>query len=204
VSSGFNTDVPVGQQVFHVQTEDRGPAFFLIDTAVYQNGMVLHRHSSGYEQFAQSAEFSPETLRRRVEKQHRTVIDDLRSGALDPAIAKAIENAKQASGIQVHLLNPKSWLSGGKVSLDLEILRRADRRPEEGVRVVASIEGADQDSPHKGTSDVQGRARIEFPLPTLGKRDLTLVIQAQTDLGKDEIRFAMRLRPKAPAAGGAS
>jgi hypothetical protein len=199
VSSGFNTDVQVGHQVFHVQTEDRGPAFFLIDTAVYQKGMVLHRHSSDYEQFAQSAEFSPEALHHRVEQQHRAVIGDLRSGALDKEIGEGIETAKRASGIQVRLLNPKSWLSGGKVSLDLEILRRADRRPEKGAHVAAAIEGAEQDAIHKGMSDGQGRSHIEFPLPVLGKGDLTLVIQALTDSGKDEIRFAMRARPKAPA-----
>jgi hypothetical protein len=203
VSSGFNTDVEVGQQVFHVQTEDRGAAFLRIDTAVYQDGMVLHRHSSDYEQFAQSAEFSPETLRERVETQHRAVIQDIRSGALDSRITEAIENAKQASGIQVHLVNPKSWLSAGKVSLALEIFRRADRRPAKGVRVVAAIEGAERDSLHEATSDGQGQARIEFPMPALGKGDPALVIQAQTDSSKDEIRFAMRARPKAPVAGPA-
>jgi hypothetical protein len=201
MSSGFNTDVQVGQQVFHVQTEDRGPAFSLIDTSVYQKGMVLHRHSSDYQQFAQSPEFSSEALRHRVEEQHRAVIGDLRSGALDEEIAEAVENAKRASGIQVRLLNPKSWLSGGKVSLDLEILRRADRRPEEGAHVVAAIEGAEQDAIHEGTSDGQGRTRVEFPLPVLGTGDLTLVIRTQTDSAKDEIRFAMRARPKVPAAG---
>jgi len=34
MSSGFNTDIKVGEQVFHVQTEDRGPAHPIIDTAV--------------------------------------------------------------------------------------------------------------------------------------------------------------------------
>ena len=32
MSSGFNTDIKVGEQVFHVQTEDRGPAHPVIDT----------------------------------------------------------------------------------------------------------------------------------------------------------------------------
>ena len=48
MSSGFNTDVRVGDQVFHVQTEDRGPSHPVIDTTVYQNGRVLHRRSSNY------------------------------------------------------------------------------------------------------------------------------------------------------------
>jgi hypothetical protein len=204
MSSGFNTDVQVGQQIFHVQTEDRGPAFFLIDTVVYQNGMVLHRYSGDYGAFAKSSELSPELLRERVEEQHRAIIDDLRSGALDSKITEAMENAKQAAGIQLNLLNPKSWLSGGNVALDLEILRRLDKRPEAGARVTVAIEGASNAAGHKGNTDERGRARIEFPLPALGKGDLTLVIQAQNDFGKDELRFAVRARPKVPTPSSAS
>ena len=50
--SGFNTDVLVGERAFHVQTEDRGPDPYMIDTAVYHNGRVLYRHSRSYEHFA--------------------------------------------------------------------------------------------------------------------------------------------------------
>ena len=65
VSSGFNSDVRVGEQVFHVQTEDRGPAHPVFDTMVYQNGMVLYRRASNYESFAASADFTPEELRQQ-------------------------------------------------------------------------------------------------------------------------------------------
>jgi hypothetical protein len=201
MGSGFNTDVQVGEQIFHVQTEDRGPSPAVIDTALYQNGRVLYRRSSDYEHFAKSSEFNAEDLSERVEEQHRCVIEDLRCGDLDAEIAATTEKAARAGGIEVQLLNPKSWLTGGKISLDLEILRRADLRPEEGAQVEASIEGAAQEVAHAGTSDGQGRARIEFPLPVLGKGDLTLVIQARAGSGKDEIRFAMRSKPKAPPPG---
>jgi hypothetical protein len=196
MSSGFNTDVRIGEQVFHVQTEDRGPAYPAIDTAVYQNGRVLHRRSSNYEQFVASEGFSADELRRRVESQHRAVIDALRSGALDAEIAAAVQQAEQAPGIQVQLLNPGSWLSGGHVSLDVEILRRADGQPEAGAEVEAVIEGALEDARHAGTCDEAGRLKLQFPLPPLGKGDLALVIQARKEAAKDEIRFTMRSRSK--------
>ncbi len=201
MSAGFNTDVQVGEHTFHVQTEDRGPNPCVIDTAVYQRGRVLFRRSTNYEHFANSSEFDAEDLRERVEEQHRCVIEDLRCGELDAEIATAAEKSARAAGIEVQLLNPKSWLTGGNISLDLEIVRRVDRQPEAGARVEASIEGARQDEAHTGTSDGRGRAKIEFPLPTLGKGDLTLVIQASAVSGKDEIRFSMRSKPKAPPAG---
>lgn len=196
MSSGFNTDVRVGDQVFHVQTEDRGPNHPVIDTSVYQNGRVLHRRSSNYEQFAATPEFSAEALRRQVEEQHRVVIGELREGALAAEISAAAGRAKQAGGIQVQLLNLGSWLSAGNVLLDVEILGRADRQPQAGAHVEASIEGALRDGRHAGTSDGQGRVRIQFPLPPLGKGDLSLVIHARSDAGQDEIRFTMRSRPK--------
>lgn len=83
MSSGFNTDVRVGERIYHVQTEDRGPNRPVIDTMVYQNGRVVHRRNCSYKHFAESVEFTPEGLRERVEEQHRCVIEDLRSGALN-------------------------------------------------------------------------------------------------------------------------
>src|SRR5271170_3549226 len=194
MSSGFNTDVRVGDQGFHVQTEDRGPSHPSIDTTVYQSGRVLHRRSSSYEHFANSAEFSADGLRERVEEQHREVIEDLRNGSLATELAAATEKGNRASGIQVQLLNPQSWLSAGNVKLDVEIVRRSDRQPQVGAAVEAAIEGASVDSRHTALSDDQGRVRIEFPLPPLGKGDLALVILATADAAKDEIRFTMRSR----------
>jgi hypothetical protein len=206
MSSGFNTDVKVGEHVFHVQTEDRGPNHPIIDTVVYQQGRILHRRASNYEQGADAVPYSAEELRRRVEEQHRAVIEAIRSGALDAEIASAgpatqASQATQPGGIQVQLLNPGSWLSAGKVSLELEVSRKADRQPQAGAAVKAVIEGALADGTHSGTSDEQGRVHILFPLPPLGKGDLALVIQAQADASKDEIRFAMRTRAKNPTAG---
>jgi len=132
MSSGFNTDIKVGEQVFHVQTEDRGPSHPAIDTLVYQSGRILHRKSSNYEDFAGSPSFTPELLHQRVQDQHRAVIEALRSGALDAEIVAATEASNPAArpaGIQIQLLNPGSWLSAGKVSLELEVSRRTDRRP---------------------------------------------------------------------------
>jgi hypothetical protein len=196
MSSGFNTDVRVDNNVYHVQTEDRGPSHPVIDTAVYQHGRVVYRRSFNYREFADSSEFNLEALRERVENQHRIVIDDLRGGIIAEELAAAAEQAAQAGGIQVQLLNPQSWLSAGNVSLQLEIARKVDKRPEAGAEIEALIEGASDGSRHLATSDDQGRARIEFPLPPLGTGDLALVIQARKESAKDELRFTMRSREK--------
>jgi hypothetical protein len=200
MSSGFNTDVRLGEQVFHIQTEDYGPGRSMIDTAVYQSGRVLYRRLSDYGDFALSSAFSESSLREKVERQHRAVIEDLRSGRLEADISAALKEANRAGVIQVELLNPRSWLSSRNVSLDIQIIRRSDRQPLAGAQVEASIEGSVDRARHTGTSDEGGRVRIEFPLPPLGGEP-ALVIRARSDSGEEEIRFAMRPRPKTPPAG---
>jgi hypothetical protein len=164
----------------------------VIDTAVYQQGRVLHRRSSNYDEFAASEEFTAEGLRQRVEQQHRAIIEELRSGALTAAPTTPLE--PPASGIQIQLLNAQAWLSAGNVSLELEIRGRGDQQPQTGVRVEARIDGALLNARHEGMTDDRGRVRIQFPVPPLGKGDLALVIQASGQGGRDELRFAMRSR----------
>lgn len=196
MSSGFNTDVTLDERVFHVQTEDRGPQHPRIDTVVYRNGHILHRHSSDYAEFAQAADFSEGALKQRVEGQHREVIEALRAGSLDAEIAAAEEQAIRAAGIQVQLLNPTAWLASGKVSLDIRITRKADNGPVCAAEVRAWIAGALTETVHRAVTDDSGQSKIEFDLPPLGKGDLALVIEAQSDSVKDEVRFAMRSRAK--------
>ncbi len=196
MSSGFNTDVRVGERVFHVQTEDRGPNRPVIDTTVYQNGRVLHRRTSDYKHFADSAEFNAEGLRERVEEQHRCVIEDLRSGTLSTDTAPAAEEIRKPEGIRVQLLNPDSWLTARTISLNLEILRQPGFKPESAGRVEAFIEGSLDEKHHAATTDDQGHVQIRFPMPQLGKGGLALVIRAEAKAGKDEIRFVMRSGPK--------
>jgi hypothetical protein len=203
MSSGFNTDVRVGDHVLHVQTEDRGPSHPIIDTTIYLQGRVVHRRSTSYEHLTAAVEFTDDALQKRVAEQHRDVMEELRAGALSTEIALATASVPPAGAIQARLLNPKSWLSAGQVSLDVEILRRSDQQPQPGVQVEASIEGSLQDGVRAATSDQLGRVRIEFPLPPLGKGDLALVIRAKTDAGKDEIRFSMRSRHTTPPADAA-
>jgi hypothetical protein len=138
-----------------------------------------------------------------VAEQHKAVIEAIRAGELDAEIAAAEAEANaaaaaavKAAGIQVQLLNPGSWLSAGCVALDVEVSRRADKQPQSGAQVEATIEGSLGGEKHGGVCDSQGRVKIKFPLPPLGKDDLALVIHAKADAAKDEIRFAMRTRAK--------
>ncbi len=79
---GFNTEVRIGSNVFHVQTEDLGAQKHLIETTVYMGGRLVHRRKVSYEELLESPNFSETDVRARLEEQHRDVIEELRSGAL--------------------------------------------------------------------------------------------------------------------------
>jgi len=79
---GHNSNLKIGGLTLHVQTEDRGAANGLIDTAVYYRGRVLHRRTSNYFDLLPLDDDREQALKLRLDEQHRTVIEEIRSGAL--------------------------------------------------------------------------------------------------------------------------
>src|SRR3981081_2621451 len=79
---GHNTNVKVGEITYHVQTEDRGVTNALIDTTVYFHGRVLHRRTNNYFDLLPLNAKNEQSLKHRLDEQHRAVVEELRTGAL--------------------------------------------------------------------------------------------------------------------------
>src|SRR6202040_1725833 len=79
---GHNSNVKVGDTVYHVQTEDRGASHAVIDTMVYHSGRVLHRRANSYADLLPLDAAREVSLKERVSAQHNAVMEELRSGAL--------------------------------------------------------------------------------------------------------------------------
>src|ERR1700752_2545752 len=97
---GFNTNVRVGDAVYHVQTEDRGPSHPFLDTVVYLSGRVVHKRSTNYQNFARERAEKSLTLwlRDRLSQQHREVIAELEAGTIPaPGKEKIVRQAASAS-----------------------------------------------------------------------------------------------------------
>jgi hypothetical protein len=200
VNFGFSSDVRLGSRVCHVQTEEHGPARPMIDTVIYLGGRVLHRHCSSYEDVIGRPGFTEEVLRRRIEDQHRAVIEQLRAGSI--AVDLGEETAASASapaGLQVQLLNPGSWLAGGTAALEIEVSARADRGPLDGARLEVILDSTGGPIRFTGKTDERGLARISFPLPNLGPGGAELIIRAAAQDGEDEVRYALRPKAKSGA-----
>lgn len=200
---GFNTDIQVGDLVLHVQTEDRGKRNPVLDTTVYVGGRVLHRRKRNYAEHLNDPGFNDEVLGKWLEEQHRCVIEELRSGVLvvsipAPTPAPAPAHASAPRGIQVQLTNPASWLKAGSATLIIEVRSRLLRQPVENAQIEVTFEGAQHPVMFMATTDQQGRAELNFPMPHLSSGGADLVIRASSPAGEDEIRYLLRAKNRPP------
>ena len=200
-----------------MQTEDRGKRNPVIDTTVYAGGRVLHRRIRKYAEHLNDPSFNDDVLSQWLEEQHRTVIEELRSGVLvvplpfpqassadgvssAPAVAgRSGAATPAASGIQVQLTNPASWLKAGSASLIIEVRTRVPGTPVENAEVEVAFEGAQQSLIFPAVTNSQGRAELSFPMPHLVSGGADLVIRAKCADGEDEIRYSLRAKTKPPA-----
>jgi hypothetical protein len=213
---GHNTNVTVSGVVIHVQTEDRGTNSAVLDTTVYYRGRVLHRRTSKYTDLLPLDSDRERALKIRLDDQHATVVEELRSGklavqvALPPPVAPA-PVAIPAAGpagvvarektLMVDLLNPRTWLTGKQATLYLVVRDKSANAVISGARVTARIDGAAEKTEVSTTTGADGHAQLQFEMPRLGAEDAALVIEAANTDALGQLKFQLRAKPKVPAAG---
>src|SRR5258708_12515432 len=166
---GHNSNIKLGANTLHVQTEDRGGTNCMIDTTVYYLGRVLHRRTNNYHDLLPLTEDNQQALKRRVDEQHRTVLDAIRSGELQLAIPQptsASANAApghsnqagansekppvavvQPGKLILELLNARSWLAGTQATLHLAVKEESGAN-RSAASLSADIEGSGVPPPH--------------------------------------------------------
>jgi len=198
---GFNSNVRVGNAVYHVQTEDRGPAHPFLDTVVYVSGRVVHKRSTSYEDLTGAAEGEAlaSQLHERLSQQHREVMAQLEAGTLQlneagKSPGKVVVAASN-DDLEVRLLNPKSWLEAGNATLEIELRNKVSETAIGGADVEAFLEaGKKRSAPIRTRADAKGHATLSFPLPPAVAEGGALVIRATDGEHYAELRF--RLKPK--------
>jgi hypothetical protein len=213
---GHNSNVKVGETLYHVQTEDRGTSHAVIDTMVYQGGRVLHRRANSYADLLPLDPAREEALKLRVSTQHQTVLNELRTGALKlaqpvapPVAAKApTGSAAQAlpfvgppDSLVLRLLNAKDWLTGRRATLQVLVFEKPEGAVVSGARVTARIDGAAEPTQYSSATGLDGKAQVAFDMPRLGGGDCALVIEATNGKAQARLQFQLRAKPKVPAGG---
>ncbi len=218
---GHNSNVKVGETVYHVQTEDRGTSHAIIDTMVYQSGRVLHRRSKSYGDLLPINAEREEALKQRVSAQHHAVLEELRSGALKlpqhvapVAAAKPSAHGHQSDGkpadtpllaaaashsLALRLLNASTWLAGKRATLQICVFQKSDGIRIAGAQVTARIEGAAEPAQFSTATGLDGSAQLAFDMPRLAGPECALVIEAAHGKDRASLRFQLRAKPKVPA-----
>ncbi len=90
--TGYNTDIRHGDRVFHVQTEDKGESNPCIESLVYVGGQILARKRAGYRRLLEGGE-GKQAILDLMEKQHRLMIAEIRTGKLDDQVRALVGEA---------------------------------------------------------------------------------------------------------------
>lgn len=205
---GHNSNVTVAGDTYHVQTEERGIAHALIDTTVYLRGRVMYRRTNSFSDLLPLNSEREQALKLRVDTQHRSVVDEIRSGKLrlgDGNDAKAsaprpVAGAWAAAALDLHmeLLNAKTWLSGKHASLQIAVNDHASK-PVERATVMARVEGAAEPAAFSAETNLLGRTKLEFDMPPLVGPEVALVIEASKGKARGHLRFQLRAKPRVPS-----
>jgi hypothetical protein len=214
---GHNSNLKLGNITFHVQTEDRGQTHALLDTTVYYRGRVLHRRTNNYFDLLPLNEDREQALKLRLEEQHRMVMNEIRSGTLElpipaepqppPAMPPAAPTATlppleppwpQTPTLQLTLVNAKTWLSGKRAHLEI-VLRDSKGQLMPDAKLKVELEGAEQANIYYGRTGAQGETKIEFDLPRITGLEPALMIEAEKNGARGQLRFALRVKPRVPS-----
>jgi hypothetical protein len=200
---GHNSNVAIGTDIVHVQTEDRGANHAFIDTTVHWKGRVLHRRTNNYLDLLPLDPERQAAVKARLDEQHRVVIDEIRSGALKltfPAAPQAQDAAKTLTlvtpALKLELRNAKTWLSGKEAILHLAV-RDVTGNPAAGAEAKARVEGAQNPAEFATQTGNDGSATLRFEMPKLSGVDAALVIEATHGAAKGQLRFQLRAKSRA-------
>ena len=215
---GHNTNVKAGETTYHVQTEDRGVAHALIDTTVYFRGRVLHRRTNNYFDLLPLNADREQALKLRVDEQHRTIVEQIQSGALSvalppeekpaatpakiPAAAAPAASAPASApptGLKLELINPRTWLTGKRAVLQIVVRDQAGNAAD-GAIVTAKVDGAAAPAEFSTVTGGFGNAQFEFEMPPLAQSDAALVVEAFKGSARGHLRFQLKMKPRVPSA----
>lgn len=103
---GFNSNVRYRGNVFHIQTEDSGRERPRITTLLFADGgHIIASQRSEYQHLLDQQDFAVK-LKQQMQEQHRAVLRELASGALDSKIEQVIgplepRQSGQANGLKM-------------------------------------------------------------------------------------------------------
>ena len=81
--TGYNQDVQAGDEILHVQTEDKGRDKAILETLVYRGGTIIAAKRTSYADQLSAGTLTDDGLGDMIKKQHQIIVAILRAGKVD-------------------------------------------------------------------------------------------------------------------------
>src|SRR5215813_8890919 len=118
---GFNTDVKVGNTVYHVQSEAR-TADLLLQTMIFVRGTCIGKHGSSYAERLSHPEFSDHMIHELLKEQHGNVLQMVREGRINDFLRSTAEiQDTQGDGLVLQWLNADAATGKQQFSMHLSV-----------------------------------------------------------------------------------
>jgi len=173
VLTGFNTEIEYGGVVYHVQTEDRVGVSPLIETLVYVKGEILADRRTEYRDLLEASGGERSTVQVLMERQHRSVVEAIRSGRIDMVTAPQVGDAGDTT--LVRRTNPLA------AAVRAAVLQEPARAPGRSLDEVIADWLAEQQQAERIQLSATGGQDLYFGKP------FSLSVRVQTEPGNGPV-----------------
>jgi hypothetical protein len=119
---GFNTDVKLGDVVYHVQSEAR-QGDMLLQTLVFVKGQCVGKRAVSYAQKSGEAGFSEQAMHELLKAQHRAVLEEIQQGRIESVLGseRGIQDVGEG-GLTLTWVNSAEQPNGSSLSMSFHVL----------------------------------------------------------------------------------
>lgn len=170
---GFNTDVKVGDRVYHVQSEAR-IADLLLQTMIFVRGHCIGKHGSSYAH-ATGADSSEQQIHELLKEQHRRVVQLVREGRIEEFLRSTGEiQDTEGVGLVLNWLNIEA--ADGKQQFTMRFMVTDSGFPVEGALVTCRLAHGDTPIHCQSVTEADGTTALEVDLRDLESQAGTILL----------------------------
>jgi hypothetical protein len=169
---GFNSAVPHGDTVYHVQSEPRDRER-LLETQVFVGGRCIGTRATSYDEVFFHPGSIEDQLHDLLRSQHRLVVEAARQGRLGEVLGAAASQPE----LSLQFLNADSVFVEDAVVMRFRVT--ADGQPVEGADLTSRLRMQEAEPVYsQAITDAAGEVEIRVPLREAALQDADILVEA--------------------------
>ena len=196
--TGYNQDVQTGDELLHVQTEDKGRDKAILETLVYRGGTIIAAKRTSYAEQLGAGTLTQEGLGDMIKKQHQIIVAILKAGKVE----ELVRASQRAASRDSDGAEPEAPRAVPAPAPEPEAEPEVAPVPIPVVAVPAAPIAETQPAPEL---DAAGRAVIQrMTGPLTGELDLDKIISDYLQSGLQREKLRLRLLGRSDFLAGES